>query len=150
MDDEREIHPLTPLFGALETAKIPFLIIGMSAAIMQGAPGTTLDYDIWINLSPRQYLRVINICKRLGAEIFSSQVVVFNGLSIDFVYETHGLKSFRTEMRGAIRMDWQGIDVPVLPLERIIAAKEFIGRDKDLAQLPILRNVLRTLGQGKK
>ena len=55
------------------------MIIGMSAAIMQGAPGTTLDYDVWINLPSRQYIKVINICRKLGAEVFSNQVVEFNG-----------------------------------------------------------------------
>ena len=121
------------------------MIVGMSAAIMQGAPGTTLDYDIWIDFRPRQYLRIINICRSLGAEVFSNQFVELNGLPVDFVYEPHGLKLFRTEWRGAIRMDWQGIEVAVLPLERIIAAKEFIRRDKDLAHLPILRTILRNL-----
>jgi hypothetical protein len=125
------------------------MIVGMSAAIMQGAPGTTLDYDIWVDLPPRAYLRVINICRRLGAEVFSNQFVELNGLPVDFVYEPNGLKSFRTELRGAIRMDWQGIEVAVLPLKRIIAAKEFIGRDKDLAHLPILRTVLRNLDPSK-
>lgn len=117
----------------------------MSAAILQGAPGSTLDYDIWINLPPRQYIRVINVAQKLGAELFSNQAVALNGLSVDFVYEPHGLKSFRTESRNAVWLDWQGVRIPVLPLERIIAAKEFIGRDKDLAQLPVLRAVLRNL-----
>lgn len=143
--DEREVHPLTPLFRALQAEKIPFLIIGMSAAILQGAPGSTLDYDIWINLPPRQYIRVINVAHKVGAELFSNQAVTLNGLSVDFVYEPHGLKSFRTELRNAVWLDWQGVRIPVLPLERIIAAKEFIGRDKDLAQLPVLRAVLRNL-----
>lgn len=145
MVDEREVHPLTPLFRALQAEKIPFLIVGMSAAILQGAPGSTLDYDIWINLPPRQYIRVINVAQKLGAELFSNQAVALNGLSVNFVYEPHGLKSFRTELRNAVWLDWQGVRIPVLPLERIIAAKEFIGRDKDLAQLPVLRAVLRNL-----
>jgi hypothetical protein len=145
LDDERDLHPLTALFGSLQAEKIRFMIVGMSAAIMQGAPGTTLDYDIWVDLPPRAYIRVVNICRGLGAEVFSNQFVELNGLPIDFVYEPNGLKSFRTELRGAIRMDWQGIEVAVLPLKRIIAAKEFIGRDKDLAHLPILRTVLRNL-----
>jgi hypothetical protein len=149
LDAERELHPLTPFFRALQAEKIPFLIIGMSAAIMQGAPGSTLDYDIWINLPTRQYMRVINIAHRLGAELFSNQSIALNGLSVDLVYQPHGLKSFRTELRGALWLEWQGVKLPVLPLERIIAAKEFIGRDKDLAQLPILRNVLRQLRRRK-
>ncbi len=143
--DERDVHPLTPLFRALQAEKIPFLIIGMNAAIMQGAPGSTLDYDIWVNLPTRQYMRVINIAHKLGAELFSNQSIALHGLLVDFVYTPHGLKSFRSELRGALWLDWEGVKLPVLPLERIIAAKEFIGRDKDLAQLPILRTVLRNL-----
>jgi hypothetical protein len=38
----------------------------------------------------------------------------------------------------------QGIEVAVLPLARIMAAKEFLGR-KELAHLAILRTVLRNL-----
>lgn len=126
------------------------MIIGMSAAIMQGAPGTTFVYDNWIDLPTRQYIRVVNICNKLGAELMSSQVAVLNGISVDFVYEPHGLKSFRWEMRSAVKLEWQGLKIPVLPLERIIAAKEFIGRDKDLAQLPILRTTLRSLKRAKE
>ncbi len=115
------------------------MIIGMSAAIMPGAHGTTLDYDIWIDLPNRQHIKVINICRNLGAKIFSNQVV-----------EPNGLKSFRWEKRTAIRMDWQSVEVPVLPLERIIAAKEFSGREKDIAQLPILKTTLRNLKRSPK
>jgi hypothetical protein len=66
------------------------------------------------------------------------------------VYEPHGLKSFRWEARNAFRLEWQGLELPVLPLERIIAAKEFIGRDKDLAQLPLLRSTLSGLKRRRK
>jgi hypothetical protein len=31
----------------------------MSAAILQGAPATTLDTDLWIDLPERQYVRVL-------------------------------------------------------------------------------------------
>ena len=41
----------------------------MSAAILQGVPATTLDTDLWIDLPPRKYLRVLNLARRLGAEI---------------------------------------------------------------------------------
>ncbi len=122
----------------------------MSAAVLQGAPGTTLDYDIWIDLPTRQYSRVINICHRLGAQLFSNQSVALGGIMVDFVYEPHGLKSFRWESRSALVLEWQGLALPVLPLERIIAAKEFIARDKDLAQLPVLRATLRGVKRNRK
>jgi hypothetical protein len=36
-----------------------------------------------------------------------------------------------------------GVDVPVLPLERIIVSKKAAGRPKALAVLPVLEDVLR-------
>jgi len=37
----------------------------------------------------------------------------------------------------------EGVDVPVLPLSRIIASKRATGRPKDLAILPALEDALR-------
>ena len=51
--------------------------------------------------------------RAVGAEVFSKQFVELNSLPIDFFYEPNGLKSFRTELRGAIHMHWQGIEVAV-------------------------------------
>jgi len=31
----------------------------MSAAILQGVPATTLDTDLWLDLPPRQSIRVL-------------------------------------------------------------------------------------------
>jgi hypothetical protein len=47
----------------------------MSGAILQGVPATTLDTDIWIDLPSRQYMRVINLCRRHGAQMRSNTVV---------------------------------------------------------------------------
>ncbi len=40
-----------------------------------------------------------------------------------------------------LEIEWEGVPVRVLPLERIIRSKEAAGRDKDLAMLPILRDI---------
>src|ERR1041384_5259531 len=56
----RELSPLARLIHALREEKIRFQVAGMSAAILQGVPATTLDTDLWVDLHPRQYMRVIN------------------------------------------------------------------------------------------
>jgi len=38
----------------------------MSAAILQGCPATTLDTDLWIDLPPREYMRVLRLCLKPG------------------------------------------------------------------------------------
>lgn len=47
---EPELPPLARLIEAFEKEKVPFLIAGMSAAILQGVPGATLDFDIWVGM----------------------------------------------------------------------------------------------------
>src|SRR6185369_15363832 len=46
----RELSPLARPIHALREEKIRFQIVGMSAAILQGVPATTLDTVMWIDL----------------------------------------------------------------------------------------------------
>jgi len=116
----------------------------MSGAILQGVPATTLDTDIWIDLPPRQYMRMLNLCRRLGAEVRANTVVdLSDGSTVNFLYEVHGLRSFRYEYQHAQRVKWLETDVAVLPLARIYASKKFVGRPKDLAHLPLLEQTMK-------
>jgi hypothetical protein len=115
----------------------------MSAAILQGVPATTLDTDLWIDLPPRQYIKILNLCSRLGAHIRANTVVeLSDGSQVNFVYEVHGLGSFASEFRRAKKLEWMGTTVAVMPLDRIYRSKKFVGRPKDLAHLPLLQQTI--------
>jgi len=140
----RELSPLARLIHALREEKIRFQIAGMSGAILQGVPATTLDTDIWIDLPSRQYIRVLNLCRCLGATIRTNTVVdLSDGSTVNFPYEVHGLRSFLYEYQRATRLKWLGTQVAVLPLERIYVSKKFVGRPKDLAHLPLLEQTMK-------
>jgi hypothetical protein len=116
----------------------------MSAAILQGVPATTLDTDLWIDLPPRQYMRVLNLCVQLGARVRANTLVELrDGSVVHFLYEVHGLRGFSREFERARKLRWLGTTVAVLPLRRIYASKKFVGRPKDLAHLPLLRQTIR-------
>jgi hypothetical protein len=116
----------------------------MSGAILQGVPATTLDTDIWVDLPARQYVRVLSLCRRLGADLRANTVVdLSDGSTVNFLYEVHGLRSFGYEYQRAKRMKWLQTEVAVLPLERIYASKKFVGRPKDLAHLPLLEQAIK-------
>ena len=116
----------------------------MSGAILQGVPATTLDTDIWVDLPSRQYIRVLNLCRRLGAELRANTVVdLSDGSTVNFLYEVHGLRSFLYEYQHAKRVKWLETEVAVLPSERIYASKKFVGRPKDLAHLPLLEQTMK-------
>ena len=117
----------------------------MTAAILQGTPATTLDTDIWIDLPERQYIRVLNLCQKFGAEILAQTVVALSdGSLINFIYRIDGLKSFNAEYRRAKRISWLNEIVAVLPLESILKSKKFVGRPKDLAHIPLLEQTIKS------
>jgi hypothetical protein len=149
--DAPGVLPITQLAQALRAEKTRFIVVGMSAAILQGVPSTTLDFDLWIDLLPRQYIRILNICLRLGAEIVANTVVVFGGqLTVNFIYRIDGLRSFDYEYRRAKRLKLDGETVPVLPLDRIYKSKKAVGRAKDLAALPVLEQTMGLLSKSRK
>jgi hypothetical protein len=154
VENARELSPLLRLIHALTAEKIRFQVAGMSAAILQGVPATTIDTDLWIDLPPRQYMRVLNLCCRLRADVRANTVVeLTDGSQVNFLYEVHGLRSFTSEYRNARRLKWMGIEVAVLPLRRIYDSKKFVGRPKDLAHLPLLEQTMRLekrIGSRKK
>jgi len=123
----------------------------MSGAILQGVPVTTLDTDIWVDLPSRQYIQILNLCRRLSAEVRANTVVEFpDGSMVNFLYEMHGLRSFGEEYRHAKRINWLQTEVAVLPLARIYASKKYVGRPKDLAHLPILEQTMRLQNRLKR
>ena len=115
----------------------------MSAAILQGCPATTLDTYLWVDLPSRQYIRVLNLCRGLGATVRTNTVVELgDGSIVNFLYRIDGLLSFRSEFKRACRLKWLGTEVKVLPLERILHSKKVVARPKDLAHVPLLEQTI--------
>ena len=107
-------------------------------------PATTLDTDIWLELPERQYVKALDIAKKLGAEILARTVVALDDDTlVNFLYRIDGLKAFASEHDQAEVLEWNGREIRVLPLTRIIARKKHIRRPKDLAHLPLLKQTLK-------
>jgi hypothetical protein len=145
-----EDFALTPaerqLFLALNSRGVRFILLGMGAALLEGAPVATQDLDLWFE-------RVDDEGVRLAARDaggfwisgFGAQPPAFggNGLDrIDVVLTAHGLDGFEAEYGRSLVRSVEGVEFHVLPLERIIASKRVTKRAKDMAQLPILEATL--------
>jgi hypothetical protein len=149
--DERELSPLARLLGALGAQEIRFQVIGMTAANLQGVPGSTIDVDLWLDLSPRQYMRAINVAVRQGAQVLRNTVVeLADGTLVNFVYEVTGLPAFARVVVKARKMVWGGVKVAVLPLELIKKSKEAIRRPKDLLHIELIRQRLAVIRRTEK
>ena len=143
MENARDLPALTELIQLIRTEKIRFMVAGMSSAILQGVPVTTLDTDLWIGSPERRYTRLVHLSLKLGATLVRNTVVALrDGSLVNYLYRVDGLASFATEWRRAEEITFHGPRVKVVPLDRLIRSKEFIGRPKDLAHLPLLRDIL--------
>lgn len=141
---------LTPaeraLLQALNSLGVPYLIVGMGAALIEGAPGTTQDLDLWFGRIDEARLRE---AARQAGGVYTSGFGVQppalggEGLDrIDVVLTTSGLDAFEQELRGAREYELDGVRVKVLPLERVIVSKRAAKRAKDTAQIPMLEAAL--------
>lgn len=140
----RELPPLARLVQALRQEGISFQIAGMSAAILQGVPATTLDTDIWVALPERRFVRLTAIVIKLGGTMLAPTVAALADDSlVNFLPRIDGLQDFAKELPRARKMRWLGFLIPVLPLESLLKSKEAIRRPKDIAHIPLLREVIR-------
>ncbi|MBI3853182.1 MAG: hypothetical protein HY298_23275 [Verrucomicrobia bacterium] len=116
----------------------------MSAAILQGVPATTTDTDIWVDLPERQYVRRLNVVvKQGGTPMARTMYELSDGSLVNFIFSMTGLMKFSEEYAQARELLWNGLKIRVLPLERIYKSKHDSAREKDIAQLPLLRRVMR-------
>jgi len=136
--------PLGAFLKALREEKIDCILIGAMAAIEQGAPLMTVDYDFWVSLPERQYIRLFTIVRRQGGTIRAHTLYeLSDGTQVNAIFEPDGLRSFDAEWKSSRWGELESIPVKVLPLRRVITSKRAANREKDLAVLPILERTLR-------
>jgi hypothetical protein len=141
---------LTPaerrLLEAFHALGVRFLVVGLGAALLEGAPVTTQDLDLWLGQIDGDQLQ--EAARRAGGFYtpgFGLQppAVGGDGLDrIDLVLTASGLESFDREYARAREYEVDGVRVTVLPLDRVIASKLAANRPKDAAQMPMLRATL--------
>ncbi len=139
---------------ALGRERVDFMIVGLSAAALQGAPVVTQDVDLWFrDLSDPGIQRALH---RVGGSYVASTMgypPMFAGRGIqlfDIVMHMHGLGSFDEECANTIRLSLGRIKVRVLRLERIIANKKATNRENDRLVLAVLSDTLATIRSREK
>lgn len=147
-------RPLTEtelgLVRAFNEEGVRFLVVGMSAAALQGAMLLTEDFDLWIeDLGSEKFRLAVT---KAGAFYVPPALTGFNPPMLgpfekfgifDLVVNLTGLQDFDSEYSSSIEMTLQGEGMRILPLERIIVSKRATNREKDRLALPSLENTLR-------
>lgn len=136
-------EPERALLRELRARGVRFALIGMGAAVLQGATALTQDLDLWFEqLSDPRIGEAVRAAGGLYLSgSFGMQPPTIGGElgdRFDIVTHAHGLGSFDEEWSNTLDAELDGEHVQVLRLERILASKRAAGRPKDLAQLPVL------------
>jgi hypothetical protein len=148
-----EVLPLSEaelrLLASLLRHKIRFMVVGLSAAALQGAPVVTEDVDLWFDdLSDPKLMQAL---VKVGAAYippFGHNPPMLGGAGsepFDIAIRMNGLGEFADEWKHALTIKVGKLALKVLPLERILASKRAANRPKDQRVIPVLQNVLRTL-----
>jgi hypothetical protein len=137
--------------SALTELGVRYMLVGLGAAVLQGADTMTADIDIWFE--DRADPRIGEAAKRVGGvwvpSHFGMMPPMLGGTALGdrlgVVLTVSGLEDFAHEARDVVTLEVDGLNLPVLPLRRIIASKRAAGRAKDLAVLPALEAALAAI-----
>ncbi len=133
----------------VEETALECIVIGNSAAALQGAPVTTLDVDFMFRRTDRNIEKLQQLARSLGGHLSqpfqpTSDMyrLITENLQIAFVSRMDGIRSFESLRSRADTIDVGGATLRVASLEDVITSKRATGREKDLASLPILEKTL--------
>lgn len=134
--------------------RVPFMIVGLSGAALQGAPVVTQDVDLWFK--DIAHMGIGKALRKMDAVYVSPTALnppLFAGDGVDLfdiVLNMDGLEDFDKELKNAVDVPLDRIRVKVLPLERILASKQAANREKDQLTIPVLKDALAAIQRIKK
>lgn len=146
----------------LAEGEVEFVVVGMTAGVLHGAPVTTVDLDVVHRRSPENVARLLRVLSALDAVYrhdprqLRPQESHLVGPGHQLLTTTHGDLDCLGEIGEGIGYEQLlgqtvemklsgGQTLRVLGLTALIEAKERAGRPKDLAALPVLRATLDEL-----
>jgi hypothetical protein len=136
------------LLEALRQQSARFLVVGAHAVAVHGVPRGTQDLDIWVARDADNAERVWRALAEFGAPLQAVGVtradferrdcVVQLGAPpsrVDVMTDISGVDSFDEAFAHRVEATVEGVTVPVLGRESLVANKRASGRTKDLADL---------------
>jgi len=140
------------LLRELTRVDVPFMLVGLGAAVLQGADAVTKDLDLWFRSISDPGL--VEAARNVGAAFAwrSNPPLSGPGLDdIDVVIKCDGLRDFDAEYAAAIDIALvPGVVLKVLPIDRVLASKRAADRPKDRAVVPALEAALAAIEESRQ
>lgn len=130
------------MFKILNEESVEYLVVGAHAVIVYTEPRYTKDLYIWINPTLQNAERVWKALAKFGAPLkgikkkdFTDKDIIYQiGIApvrIDIINDISSV-DFPSAYKSCIKIDYDGVSVPVIGKEELIKAKISAGRDQDL------------------
>jgi len=128
--------------------RVEFMLVGAYAMGAHGYPRATGDIDIWVEASKSNAPKVINALQKFGAPLaqvslqdFSHEGTVFQiGVAprrIDIITKISGV-TYQEANQDKIIVNVEGLNIPVISLDKFVKNKLASGRDKDTIDVKYL------------
>ena len=141
---------LARIAGALESAGIPYMIIGGQAVLLHGEPRLTRDIDITLGINIDRLEILLDMTRRLSLKLLPEDVLAFvqktmvlpaieeeTGIRVDFIFSFTPYESQAIQRATKVRI--LDRDVRFASAEDLIIHKIFAGRPRDIEDV---RNVV--------
>ncbi len=149
------------LEGLLETG-VKFILVGGLAAVVQGAPVTTMDVDIVHEQSPDNISRLLSFLKSVDAYHRRPDDRIIEPKRSELSEKGHVLlttrlgpldvlafieedRAYGELIENTVEVDFRGNIIRVLELKKMIQLKKDSRNPRDIQRLPVLEETLRQL-----
>ncbi len=153
------------LLRSLVRNGVEFVVIGGVAANVWGSPQLTFDLDVCPSTTRENLRRLAIALPELGAKLrpagleegveiafdersfdaFTSMALTTTSGWLDLVFRPDGTRGYDDIVSNAREFELGGVRVKVAALDDIIRSKQAAGREKDLRELPLLRELRRRI-----
>jgi len=139
------------LLQALLDEGVRFLVVGAYAVAVHGIPRATVDLDIWIDPESGNAAKAYRALARFGAPMDTLSVADLARPDLEFQL---GVPPHRIDVRtritgvgfaeawpNRVEVSVEGILVPVIGRDALVANKRATGRPKDLVDLDVIERL---------
>ncbi len=161
--------PSPDFLGILEVLthrRVDFIVIGGVGAVLQGAPIATFDLDLIHSRAPENLERLVSALQALDTYYREQpsrrlrptashlagpghHLLMTHAGPLDLLGTVSKGREYKDLLDHTIELEITSeTHVKVLDLSILITLKEELGREKDLAVLPVLRRTLQERDQG--
>jgi hypothetical protein len=153
---------LGAILEGLKEAGVDFILVGGLAAVVQGAPVTTMDVDIVHNQSPENIVRLLAFLKSINAfhrrpddKVIAPKEGDISGMGhalfttrlgpLDVLAVIEEERGYGDLLEHTVEIEFRNHTIHVLDLKMLIQLKRASTDPKDMQRLPVLEETLRQL-----